>query len=66
MKIKMLGHVDADGTIDIEDITLITALYGFTEEPHWNPQTDLAPEYEIIDIVDVVTATSRYHQSCPS
>ena len=67
VKIKMLGDVNGDGIVDIEDFVLISAAFRSTPgDPNWNPQADLAPMYGLIDIVDVVTASGRYRESCPS
>jgi hypothetical protein len=67
VKIKILGDVNGDGVVDIADLVLITAIYRCTEDdPEWNPQADLAPLYGMIDIVDIVTASGRYGQSCSS
>jgi len=67
VKVKILGDVNGDGTVDIEDLVLIADIYRCTEDdPEWNPQADLAPPYGVIDIADIVTAIGRYRQSCPS
>lgn len=65
VKIKMIGDVNGDGQIDVLDIVAITSIYGAHEgDPNWNPEADLAPPWGVIDILDLVTCSSRYGLSC--
>jgi hypothetical protein len=65
VKIKMLGDVNGDGTIDILDVVAITLAYGSRPgDPNWNPEADLAPAYGKIDILDLVTCTRNYGWHC--
>lgn len=65
VKIKMIGDVNGDGAINILDLVAITSCYGAREgDPNWNPEADLAPPWGRIDILDVVTCSSRYGQHC--
>lgn len=54
--IKMLGDVNVDRTIDIDDIAEVATIFGGTPSsvPDWNPQADLYPD-GLIDIFDLVT-----------
>jgi hypothetical protein len=66
VKIKMIGDVNGDGVIDIYDVTAASAIYGSQEgDPNWNPDADVAPQWGIINIYDIVTIASRYGQTCP-
>jgi len=66
VKIKMIGDVNGDGKIDIYDITAAAGVYGSKEgDPNWNPDVDVAPQWGIINIYDLVTIASRYGQTCP-
>jgi len=61
----MIGDVNGDGQIDVLDIVAITSIYGAHEgDPNWNPEADLAPPWGVIDILDLVTCSSRYGLSC--
>jgi hypothetical protein len=65
VKIKMLGDVNGDGVIDILDIVLISIAYGSRPGyPNWNPEADLVPPYGFIDILDLVTCSSKYGWHC--
>lgn len=65
VKIKMLGDVNGDGVIDILDIVLISIAYGSRPGyPNWNPEADLVPPYGFVDILDLVTCSSKYGWHC--
>jgi hypothetical protein len=65
VKIKMIGNVNADGIIDIFDITTAAISFGATpSDPNWNPQVDLFQD-GIIDIFDLVTIAIVFGNTCP-
>ncbi len=65
VKIKMIGDINGDDIIDIYDVVAVASIYGSREgDPDWNPEADLAPEWGVINIYDLVTLTSRYGQTC--
>ena len=65
VKIKMIGDVNGDGIIDILDIVEISLAYGSQEgDPSYNPEADLAAPWGYIDILDLVTCSSRYGWHC--
>jgi hypothetical protein len=65
VKIKIWGDVDGDGDVDIYDIALASAAYGSRPgDPNWNPEADVAPEWGVINIYDMVTISSYYGQTC--
>jgi hypothetical protein len=65
-KLPMLGDVNRDGTVDIYDVTTVCIAYDSTSnDPNWNPNADLAPEFGIIDIYDVVTVLINYGKTDP-
>jgi hypothetical protein len=58
--------VNNDGKVDILDIVKIANVYGSTRgEPNWNPEADVAPPHEVIDILDLVTCASHYGEKYP-
>jgi len=66
IKIKMVGDLNGDDQINIQDISLACTSYGAHEgDENWNPEADLAMPYGVIDIFDIVTLASRYGQTCP-
>ena len=65
VKIKIWGDVDGDGDVDIYDVALATASYGSrVGDENWNPEADVAPEWGVIDIYDMVTLSSYYGYTC--
>ena len=65
VKIKMIGDINGDGIIDIQDIVLISIAYGSQPgDPNWNPDADIAPPWDAIDILDLVTCSSKYGWHC--
>jgi hypothetical protein len=65
VKIKMLGDVNGDGAIDILDVVLVSTAYGSKPgDKNWNPEADVAPAYNVINVLDLVTVTSRYGWHC--
>jgi len=65
VKIKILGDINGDGSIDLFDAVMLCTAYGSHEgDPEWNPEADLAPEWGIINLYDAVTLNLRYGQSC--
>jgi len=47
--------------VDIFDIVLGAGAYGTNSlDPEWNPQCDIAPPWNVIDIFDLVTIASHY------
>jgi hypothetical protein len=65
-KLPMFGDVNRDGTVDIYDITTVCIAYDSTpQDPNWNPDADIAPEFGIIDIYDVTTVLINYGKTDP-
>jgi hypothetical protein len=65
VKIKMIGDVNGDGVINIQDIVLITLAYGSQPgDPNWNPDADISKPWNIIDILDLVTCSAKYGWHC--
>jgi parallel beta-helix repeat protein len=59
------GDVNHDLKIDIFDAVTITASFGTSSSPHWNPHADIAQPFEKIDIFDLVLCTSHYGKKGP-
>mgnify|MGYP006910716989 CR=1 FL=1 len=54
-----------DGCVDILDVVLISKAYGSRPgDVNWNPEADIAPPYDIIDVLDLVTCTAHYGEGC--
>lgn len=65
VKIKIIGDVNGDCVIDILDIVAINLSYGAKEgDLNWNPEADIAPQWGFIDILDLVTCSSKYGLHC--
>ena len=65
LKIKMIGDVNGDGIIDIYDLTAACVSYDArVGDPKWNEEADVAPEWGIIDIFDIVTIAYQYNKQC--
>ena len=64
VKIKLLGDLDGNDTVDLFDVVTAASAYGSqgggVPDPNWAPGADLAPECCVIDIFDIVTITARY------
>ena len=57
------GDVNHDLKIDIYDVVRITGVYGSKQgDLNWNPHSDIAEPYGIINIYDVVTCTKDYRK----
>jgi len=56
-----IADINWDLKVDISDIILACEAYGSTpQESNWNPQVDVAPLWNRIDIFDLVTVASHY------
>jgi len=58
---RLKGDINSDGIVNINDIVLMSQAYGSKKgEPKWNPDADIAPPWNSIDIFDLVTCASYY------
>ena len=65
VKIKIPGDVNSDGVVDIFDLVLASDAYGSQPgDPNYNPEADIAPRYDLVDIFDMVTIASHYGEGC--
>jgi parallel beta-helix repeat protein len=63
---QILGDVNSDGVVNLQDIVLVSGIYGSTiGDPTWNPEADLASPYGRVDILDLVTCASHYGEKYP-
>jgi hypothetical protein len=65
-KATLVGDLDHDGDVDIDDVVIACMAYGSTSANTtgtWNPEADLAPEFGLIDVFDIVTIVSYYGQT---
>jgi hypothetical protein len=61
------GDVNRDGVVDIFDVVLIAGSYGSRSgDPEWLAVADIAPEWNHIDIYDLVTCTRLYGKTWSS
>jgi len=61
VKIRMLGDINDDDKVNILDVVLAARAYGSKPDgTNWNAFADLAPQWGVIDILDIVTLTSHY------
>ncbi len=67
VKITIFADVDGDGSVGILDITKAAAAYRATPKDIllWDPLADVAPEYGVIDILDLITLVFYYGNKCP-
>ena len=73
VKIKMLGDINGDGIIDLQDIALEAIAFGsaaedkpqtpWNETNKWNPEADLNGD-GIVDIVDLVIVGINFGKTC--
>jgi len=60
------GDVNFDGTVNIQDVVLMSSMYGCKEgEPDWHVSADIAAPYGKIDILDLVTCIGHYGEKYP-
>jgi len=66
LAIVLLGDVNYDGAVNINDLTDIASHYNLQNDAeNWVPELDLAPPYGKIDIFDLVTCASNYGKTFP-
>ena len=57
---SLIGDVNVDGKVDIEDIYMVALAFGETpNRPRWNPQADINND-EIIDIQDIYLTAKNF------
>lgn len=62
----LLCDLNCNGKVDLFDAVVVGATYGSTpEDPNWNLEADLAPQYGIINVYDAVTMASHYGEPYP-
>jgi parallel beta-helix repeat protein len=60
IKIKILGDINGDGTVDNEDLTLLAQAFGsIPTTPTWNPQADFNKD-NIVNITDLYLLAKNY------
>jgi hypothetical protein len=63
---KLLGDINGDGKVSLQDLVLLASAYGsHFGDTNWNADADLAPPWLIISLTDLVTAASHYGQRYP-
>jgi len=65
VEVRMLGDVNADGTVDMADISIILdAFMTYPGHPCWNPEADL-DRSNSVDMVDISMAIENFNKTCP-
>jgi len=63
--VKILGDVNGDGKVDINDLTAWDAAYGSTpSSPNWNPQADILGD-GMVDKADGIVIIENYENGLP-
>jgi parallel beta-helix repeat protein len=64
VKVKVLGDVNGDGSVDVSDLTIVSIAYGsFEGEPDYNPDADLNKD-GIVDMKDLATVARNLGRTC--
>jgi len=65
LRIKIMGDVTGDGTVDDQDMNIISLAFGsYPGHPRWNPDADLNHDGKI-DLVDLAMGLSNYGKTIP-
>jgi PKD repeat protein len=60
VKVKLLGDINGDGIVDIDDIVPAALAFGsYPDHPRWNPNSDLNND-NIIDIDDIIVIAINF------
>ncbi|MFQ5999426.1 MAG: PKD domain-containing protein [Candidatus Bathyarchaeia archaeon] len=63
VKVKIMGDINGDGTVDIVDIVTIALAFGSSPgDPNWNPDADLNGD-GTVDIIDIVMAAIHFGET---
>jgi hypothetical protein len=61
----MTGDINADGEVDIKDVSYVARRYGMTpSDPMWDSNADINND-DLIDIKDVSTVARHYGEIDP-
>jgi hypothetical protein len=64
VKIKLLGDVNGDRVVDIQDLVLLIKAFGtYPGHPRWNPNADLNGD-DRVDIQDLVILIKNFGKAC--
>lgn len=70
IKIRVLGDLNGDNTVDMRDIAIVAAAFGsYPDHPRWNPDADITgTEYLVpdgwVDMRDVAIISKNFGNSC--
>ena len=65
-KEKLIGDINDDGTVNVDDLILLSQAYGSTSQsPNWNPNADLNGD-NTINKTDLSLLTSNYGKTAQS
>ncbi|NIP67293.1 hypothetical protein GWN63_04575, partial [Candidatus Bathyarchaeota archaeon] len=66
LKIRLLGDINGDNTVDLKDVYAVSLAFGsYPGHPEWDPLVDLNQDY-VVDLKDVFAVSSNYGNECPS
>jgi hypothetical protein len=70
IKVRILGDVNGDGTVDMADIDAFSAAFmSEPEHPRWNPDCDISPccpGDDLVDMMDISVVIQHFLESCSS
>jgi hypothetical protein len=65
VKIKILGDINGDGSVNLTDLVLLANAYGSkVGDLKYNPEADFNDDGKV-NLLDLVTCAMHYGQSCP-
>ena len=64
VKVKLLGDINEDGVIDVEDLVIVAVAWGsYPGHERWNPRTDLNRDY-FVDVEDLAIVGRNIGKTC--
>ncbi|MCJ7422873.1 PKD domain-containing protein [Candidatus Bathyarchaeota archaeon] len=65
IKIRILGDINGDGTVDVRDVAAVANAFGaYPGHPRWNPDLDMKLDNKI-DVADIAVIAKNFGIVCP-